>query len=335
MRPGFTLPPVTLRILSVAGGLGDQIARIPAYRFAVERHQHVSLIIYVQDFFLPLAEYLFKHPRIEYRRLSEAPWAMPKPFIKFDQDRITSLHLHLTDQAFLMIMDQLPPDNEARQYPKAAPLALSQELERMLTPRSQSDSSKLLVFTVANTAPVRAWPGCYINELAKKVAQAGYTPVLVGSTEKLNVGVEGDGIMGYMPDGIDTSLFVDLTNRTTLLEVLGIIQRAKAVVGVDNGLLHLAHCTSTPVVMGFTTLRPEHRVPYREWPGGKAGLYSAHGLTKAIEAEVPCKGCQSNGWAVKPNKDGDWRVCMFDDYACTLTMSSQRFEAALKDLGVL
>jgi len=72
--------------------------------------------------------------------------------------------------------------------------------------------------------------------------------------------------------------------------------------------------------MGFTTLLPEHRLPVRE-----------AGLTEVLEAQVPCNGCQSRGFAI----NHDWRKCIFDDYACTLTLTAERFFEKLKILGVV
>jgi ADP-heptose:LPS heptosyltransferase len=42
-----------------------------------------------------------------------------------------------------------------------------------------------------------------------------------------------------------------------------IIAGAKTIVGVDNGLLHVAGCTNIPIVGGYTSVDPEHRMPYR------------------------------------------------------------------------
>jgi hypothetical protein len=165
----------------------------------------------------------------------------------------------------------------------------------------------------------------------------GLTPVLLGTTEKLDVGIPNDGIEAKISSEIDKSLFVDLTNKTTLVEALGVIQRAKAVVGVDNGLLHLAHCTDVPIVYGLSSLLPEHRIPYRAPAPPRTAMEAfhggvrEHGATEIIVADVPCSGCQSRGFAI----NNDWRTCLFDDYACTLTLTSAKYLAKLKVLGVL
>lgn len=316
MRDGWSPPPVKLNIMSTHGGMGDLIARLPAIRHIAANYPHIAMMVWWQDYFVDLAEYLLPGTNmLKHRPISQAPWEMPKPIIEFDMERLTTLQLHLTDHAFLILLDQLPPTPESRMYPVATsvPLEFNEKFYEVI-------AKECVIFTAGYTSETRRWPAFHINLLAKKVRAAGLAPVLLGTTKKLNVGLEGDFIKAGVDEDIDRSLFVDLVDRTNLVECLGIIQRARAVVGVDNGLLHLAHCTSTPVVVGYTTLDPKHRVPARP-----------QGLTEVITAAVPCGGCQSRGFAV----NHDWRTCIFDDYACLLTMSAERFYTALQKLKVL
>lgn len=338
MREGWSPPPVHINVISSHGGMGDMIARIPAIRHGLQSLHHLTLCVWWPDYFLDLAQYLLPGgPRLTHRRLSEAPYAMAKPLVTFDPDRVTSLSLHLTTQAFLMLYDQVPPSQEAMRYPRPElvefPPSLYLKSRRELLKRSY------VVFTVGFTSRTRQWPSVHINRLAVKVREAGLEPVLLGTSNEMVTGEPNDNIKTRIDDGIDKILFTDLTNKTTLVEALGIMQRAKAVVGVDNGLLHLAHCTAVPIVYGLTTLKAEHRIPFRNssylhddmtyWPPGK--WRAKHGLTEVITAQVPCNGCQSRGTFI----NHDWRTCLFDDYACTLTLTADRFFQALRTLGVV
>lgn len=333
LREEWTPPAVHLNVISAQGGLGDTLARLPAFRYMHDEFPHVSSTLYIQDGWLELVKFLLPETgRRTYRSYSEARHGMKKPMIVFEKDRLTTLNLHLTDHAFLILMDMLPPSQEAKAYIKAPPVELHPNSDEAL-------DTEMVIFTTDYTAPSRQWPAVHINTLAKKVIEAGLTPVLLGTTEPIPTGAEADDIIPRQTSGIDASRFIDLRNKTTLIEALGIIQRAKAVVGADNGLLHLAHCTDTPVVMGFTSLKPEHRIPVRLKPwrnaleAGLIGSDLARGaqLTKTVEARVPCKGCQSRGFAI----NHDWRTCLFDDYICTLTLTAERFWEKLKELKVV
>lgn len=339
LRPGWYPPPVHMNIISGRGGLGDTIARLPAFRYMHDTYEHVSATIYVQDGFYDLVQFLLPStPRRSYRKLSEASWALKKPVIEFDMERLTTLHKHLTEHAFDILMDMSPPSHEVMAYP-SAPFVLLDDMP----PGYKLKQKTFVVFTTDHTAPAREWLPVHINTLAKKIREAGLTPVLLGRTEPIPTGVEDDPIIPRQAE-LNADLFVDLRNKTTLIQALGIMQRAKAVVGIDNGLLHLAHCTDVPVVMGFTTLKPEHRVPVRLGPETFTlprapdttpvwRMRRAARRTKVLEAQVPCAGCQSRGFAINT----DWRECVMPEnrYACLLTLTADRFYESLKQLGVV
>lgn len=321
LRAGWSPPPVHLNVISGRGGLGDALARIPAFNFVIAQYSHVSMTVYVQDAWLEITRLLaIKSDRIEYRPLSQAPYGLARPIIEFNMERLTTLHLHLTDHAFLILTDALPPSREARAYPKAS-LVSEKIFENMgmLYLSYIVGNEPYILFTTDYTSPARRWPAPYINQLGRECAKRGFTPVLVGKSGDLDSGLPHDPVRINQNDGIDKGVFYDLRGQTSLVETLGLMQRASAVVGVDNGLIHLAHYTDVPVVVGFTSLASRHRVPVR-----------IHGETIALEAEVPCGGCQSRGFAINT----DWRTCLFDDYACTLTMRAERFVEALTKLKV-
>ncbi len=334
LRPDWNPPPVHINVISERGGLGDAIARLPAYRFMHDTFDHVSTTIYIQDGFYDLVRYLLPPtPRRSYRKLSEASWDLQKPIIEFDMERLTTLHKHLTEHAFDILMEMSPPSREAMAYPKAE-FYVGAGLNYVLKDAGLA-TQPYIVFTTDFTAASRQWLPMHINTLAEKVRKAGLTPVLLGSIEPIPTGVAGDPIRPRPNAGIKTELFVDLRGKTSLTEALGVIQRAKAVVGLDNGLIHLAHCTDTPVVMGFTTLKPEHRVPVRD-SGCLPGCHDsgrAAGLTAVLEAQVPCAGCQSRGFAINT----DWRECVMPDrkLSCLLTLTDDRFYEKLQELNVL
>ncbi len=306
LRENFQAKPAHINVVSNWGGMGDSVARTPAIRYTHDTYTHLTMHVYWQDYFLPLAKVLLPETdRMKHFKISEAKLFMPGAFITFDPNRITSLRLDLTEQAFLIVNDMVSPSEEARYYPQPGKAALRADLTK-----------KYVVFTVASTAPARVWPAKEINELARRVKARGFAPVLLGSTEPQPTGNNAN-VKGEIDEEVDRSLFTDLSNQTTLVEALGVIQGASAVLGVDNGLLHLAHCTDVPVVVGYTSVEAKHRLPSRP-----------KGQTIAIEAQVSCYGCQSKCNFI----DFNFTKCMFGDYLCTTTMTADRFEKALENL---
>jgi ADP-heptose:LPS heptosyltransferase len=97
-----------------------------------------------------------------------------------------------------------------------------------------------------------------------------------------------------------------------LIEALAIINKASLLVGVDNGLMHLAACgeNGTPIVGGYTTINPE----YRDLPN----------LRESIEPdeELSCRFCQSKyNFAFLH----DFRTCMYGDLKCVSQMTAGKF----------
>lgn len=307
--PGLELPKVHLNVISAHGGLGDLIARIPALRYIHDNYSHVSMDVYWYDYFVELAQVLLpsvEYPRIMHRKVSDKPAKPELPLVVYDDQRLSSLSLGLVEHGFLVLGDRLPTAPSALHYPKAPYQNFS-----WLNALSEVELAKpYVVFTPGYTAPNRRWPSVFVNTLARRIREAGLTPVLTGSSQ------------GNLDPEIKREMFLDLWDKTSLIEALAIMQRARAVVGVDNGLLHLAACTSVPIVYGLTNVEAHLRVPVR-----------AIGKTIVLEAQVPCQGCQSKSFAVNHS----WIHCPSPrmNTACTLTMTDTRFYSALRALGVV
>ncbi len=91
----------------------------------------------------------------------------------------------------------------------------------------------------ANWANKR-WPPAYFAEICAKLTARQVLPVLVGAASDQAL---ADAIMTHtaVPP-------VDLTGRTSLLQLAAIIQRCQAFVGGDTGPLHLGAALGRPVV---------------------------------------------------------------------------------------
>jgi len=57
------------------------------------------------------------------------------------------------------------------------------------------------------------------------------------------------------------------------------------IIGLDNGLIHLAGMTDVPIVAGYTTVDPYYRVPYRHGVKG----WNCY----VVEPTSECRYCQT------------------------------------------
>ncbi|HYM01923.1 MAG TPA: glycosyltransferase family 9 protein [Stellaceae bacterium] len=89
----------------------------------------------------------------------------------------------------------------------------------------------------------KRWPAAHFAELARRLHDAGYLPVIVGAPDERSL---GETIRAACPDA------VDLVGKTDLLDLAGIAAGAALTVGNDTGATHMAAAGGNPVVVLFS-----------------------------------------------------------------------------------
>lgn len=321
INPSVFKPIERLDLAFSKGGLGDSIARLPVVKYTLDNCPHVKRVrVFVQDYFLDYARYVFASygDRVEFVGYSHMVDSIEKDPSKVgmntDSIHHTTIRSHLTDHAFHTLLDEQPVDPSAYDYV---------QIEEHV--KTEWDHLKnYVVITTGFTAAVREWPSKEINKVVRYLVENNVLPVFLGKTEST---FWGDAkTEGHFREDIQFELGLNLIDDTTLLEASAIMSRAKAVIGLDNGLLHLAAAADkwVPIIAAYTTVRPEHRVPYRRGRKG-ADVYTIE------PKESPCKFCQSEARFVHEH---DFRLCYFNDYVCTKHITGEQFISALKEWGI-
>lgn len=297
-----------------AGGLGDRIATMPAIIYVLNNHD-IKADVIVPDYYVPLARHFLKgfEARVDVLPFSTIGLTLDQniPSIILHNDYLNTLRRHLVDYAFDMIND-----NSADVAPiyKNYPKLRTDEIDvtKFKLPESY------VVLTPAFTAPVRALPSRTWNRIAKWLVTEGVTPVWMGA--------KAETIPGPLTppskyvEGVDYSIGIDLRDATTLLEAGKIIAKSKALVGVDNGLVHLAACTSAKIVVGFTSVDPITRLPYRNSNKGD-------GCFVIIPPDyIECKFRQTRAHF---DYVTDYREC-YCGYECVESLTAEKFIEELK-----
>lgn len=234
------------------GGLGDNIARMVAMKYISERHPHVIPIIWVADYFYPIAKNMLPDVRIE-KFSNTAKYNKELPGRTTGNQVMTNLKMSMVDHAFCLLANEVP----SIEYKNYIPLNL-----KPIGVQHFDLPEKYVVMTCAYTAPIREFLPEYINEINDYIIHKGYKIVFLGQ-EVVDAGVPGFEIIGKVKPEIDFSKGINLINKTSLLQAAKIMSEAKAVVGLDNGLGHLAACSDVSVVQGYTSVNPIHRMPTR------------------------------------------------------------------------
>lgn len=236
------------------GGLGDNIARLPAIRYLMKNYPDIAFDIIVPDYLVDLASTLLPATNNS-RYISHSVAISSSPPAGFDLNnparstkcnQHTTLRTHLTKHAFHLLCDRDPPSWSDYEYPQA--------------PRSTKTGRRVII-TTGFTAKVREWPSKSINASIKLLIERNFVPVLLGAVSA--VARPAFEIVARFDDRINADQCIDLRNKTTLVGALQEIAAADLVMGVDNGLLHLAGCTDTDVIAGYTNVDPSLRVPNR------------------------------------------------------------------------
>jgi ADP-heptose:LPS heptosyltransferase len=101
----------------------------------------------------------------------------------------------------------------------------------------------LLVPGGARHRPGKRWPGEAYGELARRLAERGLTPVVLGS--------EREGPVASAIRQVSAAAR-DLTGLTTLAEVAALARSAAAAVGNDTGPMHIIATAGCPCVVLFS-----------------------------------------------------------------------------------
>ena len=257
---------------------GDSICRMTAVKYLLETQKHLNIHLWLPDYFIPVAKNLV--PQADIHSFKEKDKYIHNiPGRTSDESVHTLLATHLIDQAFHVLVDQ-QVDIKYKNY---IPLNL-----KPISINKFNLPNKYVVVTTGFTADVREMTPATINTVVDFILSKNYKVVFLGKRQTIT-GTHHI-IKGEFKSEVDYSKGINLIDKTDLLEAGKIIAGARAIVGLDNGLLHIAGCTSTAIVAGFTSVKPEHRAPIRN------NEYGWNFYPVVPPESLACRFCQSN-WA--------------------------------------
>lgn len=286
------------------GGMGDYICWMAAILWIAKNYDFLSGQLICPNFFMPIAKNLLKdYPDWEVHSNIPPKYQDGYPIRAAHVHPINATMMHLLDLGFLYYAGVNPVPPEAKIYPRL-------DLANISIPELPE---KYIVLTPGATAPTRAVPAEVFNKTVEHVINLGYTPVFLGKR------VMDDGKRKIkMDENYDISGGIDLVDKTSLLEAAAIMSKAGCVVGLDNGLLHLAAMTDVPIVFAYTIAGPSQRRPYRK-DAKLVELYVPY-------HELPCTFCQER---VRFFMDHNFESCIYKDYKCIEMLSADFYNEGI------
>jgi len=144
---------------------------------------------------------------------------------------------------------------------------------------SQEDVDKVAALDYKNYIVVHMrqhnWPS---RNLRPQFYQAMIEQILA-TTDLTIVQVGGEHELSFT----GTNRLINATGRYSIHEVKCLIDGARAFIGIDGGLIHVAACTDTPLISFFTSCKAEYRRPIKD----SIKFYP-------IKANIDCYGCQAD-----------------------------------------
>lgn len=148
--------------------------------------------------------------------------------------------------------------------------------------------------------PGRAWPPERFGALARGLLAAGCRVVVTGTERERPLAGPALAVNGVL----------DLVGRTGIATLAAVLERARLVIGADNGVLHLASAVGTPVLAIFGPSNIDAWAPYG------AVLHSVHDALPravssiALHADLPCSPCFYVGYRLGRPAGCSRRTCL-------------------------
>jgi ADP-heptose:LPS heptosyltransferase len=301
-----------LNCLIKDGGMGDYVCACIAIDYIKKNYPWINLLIWMPDYFVPVAKHLLppksviRGHSLAHKKYNNKLQAISSAWTTHH----TSLATHPVDYMFHMLVDKTVEMCD-KNYLQIQPDRINYNLPDV----------PYVVIPVGSTSKVKELSGEVINEIATYIKGKGYLPVFVG--KKLNeTGTEFKHV-ATMSD-FNPELGLDLIDKTTLLEAAKLMYYAKAVVGMEGGMMHLAACCGdVPLVAGYTFVDPALVMPIRNNVLGN----NVFPVTQPESLE--CRYCQSR---MNFMYEHDFRNCFYEDFQCVKNLTADLFIAELEKI---
>ena len=130
------------------------------------------------------------------------------------------------------------------------------------TTHPKDSSTKRIGFQLGASEKIRCWPPVFFSALAEKISKKypNTEIVLIGSQAETELAHQ---VIQSAAPGVK-GIIHNYVGKTTLPELLGIIDSMDVLVTGDTGPLHLAIALKTPTLSLFVTANPNYTGPYQD-----------------------------------------------------------------------
>ena len=304
-RPDTEIPAQTIDVVFNAGGLGDNIARLPALKYFLYHNPHIIVRVWVPDYFIgimstfkstlhPINHTLHIHPIGNYTSHLEV-YGLASHTIDFKHPHHTATATNLTTHAFNVLVNK-EVGIGWHEYP--------------LLYAATHTPIETVCIGVNAVSPTRQWDTTTLHTLIDYLLDKKKTVLLLG---KDVVHISSNRMVETMSVDIHIKHphLIDLRNKTLLDTAAQLIASSECMIGMDGGLIHLAALTPTPIVCGYSTVAPQHRY-----------LHNRKVYEVTPDLTLECRHCQSHMGFLPKHK---FSTCLYGDSKCIGQLTADKF----------
>jgi predicted SAM-dependent methyltransferase len=299
--------------------MGDVIAAAPVVKYMIENYYSQDgdsdrYMVVGKEMFRPIFWFV---PDENWHNFEdkENNWGIPDGWIlgclnqKVEKGmriaRNTPKSMHLSQFAAFKVVDRALPEENLCYIP----------LPEVDISHFEFDVTNAVIIVSSYRDTTRLWKAAFVLHIAAWLKMQNFVPVFIGKTD---MNLDTHLIPKTSLPADLSAIGIDLRNKTTIPELATLMKYSAAVIGLDSGPIHLAGTTSVPIVCGYTSVAPEHRIPIRKV-----------GTTLAVVPDVRCKHCESN-WASHLH---NYEECYFGpDPQCCNEMTAEKFIKMLRNV---
>ena len=295
-----------------SAALGDMICWLPAIKYIAENYNFVCGHLIVPGFFVEIAQNVlgkYSHWKIH---ADVIPDFLLDGYPLNEQvlHPVNATGMNLVDLGFIYFVHtaQVPVENK---FYVELDLGFVEPKPEILF--HNLAAKKYAVMTPLAEAHTRTMLPSVFNAIQDHLISIGITPVYIGKEE-----MKGRHL-GLDPR-LDLTKGINLLNKTTLLEAAKIMRDSQMVIGIDNGLLHLAATTDATILYGYTIAGPAQRRPYRR----HGHLYELY----ADKEKLKCLFCQETTKFINGHNFED---CLYkeNEPQCITALNSESWIATI------
>jgi hypothetical protein len=290
--------------------IGDSVCALIPLIYLIKNHGMHDLKIWMgkdkDDLYLPFIPQ--KYINYTYDHFKEVGRNIPTK-VASERLPISNTNGNLTDYfCWSLLNRQL--ELEDKIYPKFP-------VEDIDVSRFNIDFSKCVILCVNYIWLNKVFISQTWNEVIDYIISIGLIPLFIGKNMEMEHGHPDNKFVVETGKKVNFDKGISLLNQTTLKEVVKIISLSKMIIGPDNGLLHVAGMTDTPIIGAYTVKSHIDLMPVRKNKEGKAELgYKVY----PILPEVECRFCVSN---MLMTFNHDFRYCYYNDYKCVREITGE------------